>query len=179
MRTALFWLTLWLAPLVALSLSNQTLLADLGWFFARLAVVTFGGAYAVLAYMTQTVVTYHQWVDTAQMIDALGLAETMPGPLILAPQFVAMLTGQIQGAPMLALATGIVALWATFIPCFMWIFLAGPYLERISARPRLAAALQGITAAVAGVILNLSDWFALHVLFAQISPLSAGPVTLP
>lgn len=178
-RTALIWLTLWLAPLLALSFSNQTLLADLGWFFARLAVVTFGGAYAVLAYMTQTVVTHYHWIDTAQMIDALGLAETTPGPLILVTQFVAMLTGQFQGGPMLALAAGLVALWATFIPCFMWIFLAGPYLERISARPRLAAALQAITAAVVGVILNLSVWFALHVLFAQIGQLKIGALSLP
>jgi len=123
LRTAALWLTLWLAPLILLTLSGQTLLADMGWFFARLAVVTFGGAYSVLAYMTQTVVDQYGWITTPQMIDALGLAETTPGPLILVTQFVAMLTGQMQGGLTLALMAGVVALWATFVPCFLWIFL--------------------------------------------------------
>lgn len=179
LRTALPWLALWLGPLVALSLAGPALLAQIGWFFAWLAVVTFGGAYAVLAYMTQTVVETHGWITTAQMIDALGLAETTPGPLILVTQFVAMLTGQLQGGPALALAAGAVALWATFLPCFLWIFLAAPYLERLAARPRLSAALSGVTAAVAGVILNLSLWFALHVLFGRVATFRAGPVALP
>lgn len=178
-RTALIWLSLWLGPLIGLSLSGQTLLADLGWFFARLAVVTFGGAYAVLAYMTQTVVEQYAWVTTPQMIDALGLAETTPGPLILVTQFVAMLTGHEQGGMALALAAGAVALWATFVPCFLWIFLAGPYLEQIAARPRLSAALAGITAAVVGVIANLSVWFGLHVLFGAVVRLEDGPLSLP
>lgn len=178
-RTAIFWLTLWLLPLIAITLSGPALLADIGWVFAQLAVVTFGGAYAVLAYMTQTVVDQFQWISTAQMIDALGLAETTPGPLILVTQFVAMLTGQLNGGLQLALAAGAVALWATFVPCFLWIFLAAPYLNHIAARPRLAAALKAITAAVIGVILNLSVWFALHVLFDQVSPWTAGPITLP
>ncbi len=178
-RTAVIWLSLWLIPLVTLSLTGQTLLADLGWFFARLAVVTFGGAYAVLAYMTQTVVDTYQWINTDQMIDALGLAETTPGPLILVTQFVAMLTGQVAGGAPLALAAGIVALWATFVPCFLWIFLAGPYLDRIAARPRLAAAMRGITAAVVGVILNLSVWFGMNVLFGSVNGWSWGPVSMP
>ncbi len=179
LRTLAIWLPLWLGPLVLLSLSGADLLARLGWFFAWLAVVTFGGAYAVLAYMTQTVVETYGWISTAQMIDALGLAETTPGPLILVTQFVAMLAGQLQGGPGLALAAGAVALWATFVPCFLWIFLAGPYLERIAARPRLSAAMNGISAAVVGVILNLSVWFALHVLFREVTPLSAGLLRLP
>ncbi|GAA6192583.1 chromate efflux transporter [Phaeobacter sp. NW0010-22] len=178
-RTAIFWLSLWLLPLVAITVSGPVLLADIGWFFAQLAVVTFGGAYAVLAYMTQTVVDQFNWISTAQMIDALGLAETTPGPLILVTQFVAMLTGQLNGGPQLALAAGAVALWATFVPCFLWIFLAAPYLDHIAARPRLAAALRAITAAVVGVILNLSVWFALHVLFDQVSPWNAGPISIP
>jgi chromate transporter len=178
-RVATLWLGLWLGPLVALSLAGPQLLADLGWFFARLAVVSFGGAYAVLTYMTQTVVQEHGWISTAQMIDALGLAETTPGPLILVTQFVAMLAGHQAGGVGLALAAGAVALWATFVPCFLWIFLAGPHLDRIAARPRLAAALEAITAAVVGVILNLSIWFALHVLFAELGRLSAGPMALP
>lgn len=178
-RTGALWLMLWLGPLLALNLSGQKLLSDLGWFFARLAVVTFGGAYAVLAYMTQTVVDKHQWISTDQMIDALGLAETTPGPLILVTQFVAMLTGQISGGATLAIAAGMVALWATFVPCFLWIFLAAPYLDQLAARPRLSAALHGITAAVVGVILNLSVWFGLNVLFAEVPNQSWGPVTLP
>ncbi len=178
-RTLAIWLPLWLGPLVVLQITGPDLLADIGRFFAWLAVVTFGGAYAVLAYMTQTVVDQFGWIDTAQMIDALGLAETTPGPLILVTQFVAMLTGQLQGGTGLALAAGAVALWVTFVPCFMWIFLAGPYLEQLSARPRLSAALQSITAAVVGVILNLSLWFALHVIFRDVVRLEIGPMTLP
>lgn len=179
LRTAGVWLLLWLAPLMMLSLSGQRFLSDIGWFFAKLAVVTFGGAYAVLAYMTQTVVQDYHWVTTDQMIDALGLAETTPGPLILVTQFVAMLSGHLSGGVTLALAAGAVALWATFVPCFLWIFLAGPYLEQISARPRLSAALQTITAAVVGVILNLSVWFALHVLFDQVTTYHIGPAQFP
>ncbi len=178
LRTASVWLTLWLGPLIILSLSGPKLLSDLGWFFARLAIVTFGGAYAVLAYMTQTVVDKYHWISTDQMIDALGLAETTPGPLILVTQFVAMLSGQISGGPALAIAAGIVSLWATFVPCFLWIFLAAPYLEWISARPRLSSALHGITAAVVGVILNLSVWFAMNVVFGSVSQRALGPITV-
>lgn len=178
-HTVAIWLPLWLGPLFVLSLTGQQLLSDLGWFFARLAVVTFGGAYAVLAYMTQTVVDQYNWISTDQMIDALGLAETTPGPLILVTQFVAMLTGQLSGGPLLALAAGAVALWATFVPCFLWIFLAAPFLDHLAARPRLSAALQGITAAVVGVILNLSVWFALNVLFDSVSQKAWGPIVVP
>lgn len=179
LRTLLLWGGLWLVPLVTLTLTGPDLLADIGWFFAWLAVVTFGGAYAVLAYMTQTIVEQFGWISTAQMIDALGLAETTPGPLILVTQFVAMLTGHLNGGTGLALAAGAVALWATFVPCFLWIFLAGPYLDRLSARPRLSAALSGVTAAVVGVILNLSVWFALHVWFGTVTTLRVGPAALP
>ncbi len=178
-RTGLTWVTLWLAPLILLSLTGQKLLADLGWFFARLAVVTFGGAYAVLAYMTQTVVDKYQWISTPQMIDALGLAETTPGPLILVTQFVAMLTGQADGGFPLALAAGAVALWATFVPCFLWIFMAAPYLDHLASRPRLSAALNGITAAVVGVILNLSVWFGLNVLFHNVPQKTWGFFSFP
>ena len=179
LATAAVWLSIWLVPLFWLDLSGAGLLADIGWFFAKLAVVTFGGAYAVLGYMTQAVVQEYGWITTAQMIDALGLAETTPGPLILVTQFVAMLSGQIAGGPGLALAAGVVALWATFVPCFLWIFLAGPYLDRIAARPRLQAALNAITAAVVGVILNLSVWFALHVVFAHVELQTFGAFRLP
>lgn len=178
-RTCLIWITLWLTPLFLLSIAGAKLLSDLGWFFARLAVVTFGGAYAVLAYMTQTVVQRYEWITTNQMIDALGLAETTPGPLILVTQFVAMLTGQTTAGLPLAMAAGIVALWATFVPCFLWIFLTAPYLDQLAARPRLSAALHGITAAVVGVILNLSLWFALHVFFTDVTEIAWGLVRLP
>ena len=178
-RTIVIWGMLWLAPLAVLAALDQTFLTQLGLFFAKLAVVTFGGAYAVLAYMTQTVVSDYGWITTAQMIDALGLAETTPGPLILVTEFVALLAGFHQGGTGLALAAGLVALWATFVPCFLWIFLAGPYLDQIAARPRLAAALQAITAAVVGVILNLSLWFALHVLFGTVTQTRIGPLSLP
>ena len=176
---AIGFLALWLMPLVFLSLADRPLLADIGWFFAKLAVVTFGGAYAVLAYMTQVVVQDFGWITTAQMIDALGLAETTPGPLILVTQFVAMLAGHSAGGMSLALTAGFVALWATFAPCFLWIFVAGPYVEHLENRPRLSAALQAISAAVAGVILNLSVWFALHVLFADVTPRTFGSVSAP
>ncbi|MEM8730090.1 MAG: chromate efflux transporter [Pseudomonadota bacterium] len=179
LRTAAIWLGLWLVPLMGLSLAGPPLLADIGWFFAWLAVVTFGGAYAVLAYMTQTVVEQYGWISTPQMIDALGLAETTPGPLILVTEFVAMLAGYLSGGAGLALAAGVVALWATFVPCFLWIFMAGPYLDRLASKPRLTAALGGVTAAVVGVILNLSVWFALHVLFQSMGRLRIGPLSLP
>ena len=163
--TLLIWGSLWATPLAVLWALDQTFLLTLGLFFSKLAVVTFGGAYAVLAYMTQTVVQDYGWIDTDQMIDALGLAETTPGPLILVTQFVAMLAGFAQTGLPGALAAGLLALWVTFTPCFLWIFLAGPHLDRIAGQPRLAGALQAITAAVVGVIANLSVWFALHVFF--------------
>lgn len=163
-----FWGALWALPIVVLMLLGDEFLLQVSLFFSKLAVVTFGGAYAVLAYMTQTVVSDYGWITTAQMIDALGLAETTPGPLILVTQFVAMLAGFAEGGVALAVTAGAIALWVTFIPCFLWIFLAAPYLDAISGKPRIAAALSGITAAVVGVILNLALWFAIHVLFGTV-----------
>ena len=173
------WVALWASPLMFVWGMGNEFLLKIGLFFSKLAVVTFGGAYAVLAYMTQTVVDQYHWITTAQMIDALGLAETTPGPLILVTQFVAMLSAYLDGGASLAALAGLVALWATFVPCFLWIFTAAPYLDHIAGRPRPAAALAAITAAVVGVILNLSLWFALHVLFSDVSVLRAGPVSLP
>ena len=177
--TLLIWTALWAAPLILLWSMDQVFLLQLGLFFSKLAVVTFGGAYAVLAYMTQTVVQDYGWIATDQMIDALGLAETTPGPLILVTEFVALLAGFAQSGLSGAVAAGMVALWVTFTPCFLWIFLAGPYLERISAQPRLAGALKAITAAVVGVIANLSIWFALHVLFDIVQPDALLAIPLP
>ena len=142
-------------------------LLDLALFFGKLALVTFGGAYAVLAYMTQEVVQAQGWITTAEMIDALGLAETTPGPLILVTQFVGHLAGFNEtGWAGFALA-GALTLWMTFTPCFLWIFAGAPYLEQITARPRIGAALSAVAAAVVGVIANLSVWFGIGVLFAQ------------
>ncbi|MBW4708154.1 chromate efflux transporter [Roseobacter sp. YSTF-M11] len=168
LRTLVIWTGLWSAPVFALWATDQVFLTQIALFFSKLAVVTFGGAYAVLAYMTQTVVQDFGWITTDEMIDALGLAETTPGPLILVTEFVALLAGFAKGGIGMAVAAGAVALWVTFTPCFLWIFLAGPYLDKIAARPRLSAAMNAITAAVVGVILNLAIWFAIHVLFDQI-----------
>lgn len=176
LRTAALWLALWLAPLALLLALEDGLLADLALFFSTLAVVSFGGAYAVLAYMTQAVVTDFGWLDTAQMIDALGLAETTPGPLILVTQFVGILAGIAQGGVALGIAAGIVTLWMTFTPCFLWIMTCAPHIEALSHHPRLGGALSAITAAVVGVILNLSLWFALHVMFDEVALTAFGPL---
>lgn len=167
-RTTALWGTLWAAPLAALWALDSDFLLQLGLFFSKLAIVTFGGAYAVLGYMTQTVVSDFGWITTEQMIDALGLAETTPGPLILVTQFVALLAGFAQSGINGAIAAGLLALWVTFTPCFLWIFLAGPCLDKISAQPRLSAGLTAITAAAVGVIANLTLWFAIHVLFTTV-----------
>lgn len=176
LRSLLVWGGLWLAPILALWLTDQAFLTEIALFFSKLAVVTFGGAYAVLAYMTQSVVQDFGWISTREMIDALGLAETTPGPLILVTEFVAFLAGYAQGGLGQALAAAGLALWVTFIPCFLWIFLAGPFIDQLGAKPKLAAALSSITAAVVGVILNLSLWFALHVVFADIHRWGALPL---
>ncbi|MEH6834584.1 MULTISPECIES: chromate efflux transporter [Falsihalocynthiibacter] len=177
-RTIAIWGSLWLFPLLLLHLTGAKLLTSIGLFFSKLAVVTFGGAYAVLAYMTQEVVVQKGWISTATMMDGLGLAETTPGPLILVTEFVGFQAAFNAGGLWLGIAGAIVALWTTFIPCFLWIFTAAPYLAQISSRPRLAAALSGITAAVVGVIFNLSIWFALHVVFERVTPTSLGPIHL-
>lgn len=179
LRTVTLWLALWLIPLALIGpLTGLPLLTDIGSFFARLAIVTFGGAYAVLAYMAQDAVTGQGWLTAAQMMDGLGLAETTPGPLILVTQFVGFLAGHGAGGLGLAIIAALVTLWATFVPCFLWIFAGAPYIAWIGGQPRLQGALAGITAAVVGVILNLSVWFALHVLFAQVSRVNAGPLGL-
>jgi len=169
LRTILIWLAVWLLPLLLLWLmAPQGLLSALGIFFSKLAVVTFGGAYAVLAYMAQEVVGLRGWLTAAQMMDGLGLAETTPGPLILVTQFVGFLAAYKQSGYALAIAATAVTLWATFVPCFLWIFAGAPYVEWLATRPKLTGALDAITAAVVGVILNLSIWFGLHVFFGNV-----------
>ena len=181
--TIAIWLVIWLLPLFALAavVGNDNILVQLGWFFSKLAVVTFGGAYAVLAYMGQDVVVRFGWLEAGQMMDGLGLAETTPGPLILVTEFVGFLAAyQHQAAaswPM-ALAGAAVTLWVTFAPCFLWIFAGAPYIEWINAQPRLKGALDGITAAVVGVILNLALWFGLHVFFGTVTREQLGPLQL-
>ena len=167
-RTLTIWLALWLVPLALLLQIEGGLLAQIGVFFSKLAVVTFGGAYAVLAYMTQTVVQDFGWLTTDQMMDGLGLAETTPGPLILVTEFVGYLAAHKAGGMPVGIMAAIVTLWMTFVPCFLWIFTGAPYLEWIASRPRLTGALAAITASVVGVILNLSVWFAAHVFFRQV-----------
>ena len=164
------WGSIWLGPLWLLTgqVGEAYLLSKLGVFFSKLALVTFGGAYAVLAYMAQDVVQLHGWLDAGQMMTGLGLAETTPGPLILVTEFVGFMAAFNQGGLAMGVMGACVALWMTFAPCFLWIFVGGPYLEWIIARPRLKGALSAITAAVVGVIFNLSLWFALHVFFTKV-----------
>ncbi|MDE2404987.1 MAG: chromate efflux transporter [Sphingomonadales bacterium] len=172
LRTALTWLAVWWAPmaLVLVTLGRGHMLWQVGTFFARLAVVSFGGAYAVLSYMAQAAVAQHGWLSAADMANGLALAETTPGPLILVTQFVGFLAGWHAPAPFAPLAGALLAAalttWMTFAPCFVWIFTAAPWMERLEHTPRLHAALSAITAAVVGVIGQLTLWFASHVLFA-------------
>ncbi len=168
----------WACPLILVWLWDQAFLIEVGVFFSKLAVVTFGGAYAVLAYMTQEVVVSYAWLSTAQMMDALGLAETTPGPLILVTQFVGMIAGLSQGGVTMALLAGMLTLWVTFVPCFIWIFAGAPLIDWLDGQPRLRGALAGITAAVVGVIGNLSLWFALHVFFGQLEMINWGPIRM-
>jgi len=186
LTTILLWSVIWLAPLVAVALifGSDHVLAKLSVFFAQLAIVTFGGAYAVLAYMAQDVVQLHGWLQPGEMLDGLGLAETTPGPLILVTEFVGFLAAfrQGDGSPlMMGLLGALVTLWATFVPSFMFIFAGAPYIEKLKSAPKLKGALSAITAAVVGVILNLSVWFAFHVLFRQVDSYQLGPlhVTVP
>ncbi len=166
----------WGIPLGLLGLFERGLLWEMALFFSNLAIVTFGGAYAVLAAMTQTVVNDKGWLTLPQMIDALGLAETTPGPLILVTEFVGYLTAYKQGGLWFGVAGAVVTLWMTFVPCFLWVFAGAPYIARLSQMPRLSGALAAITAAVVGVIANLSLWFAAHVAFDKVGELSMGPV---
>ncbi len=177
-RTIALWLAIWWAPVGLLWAAGATFLTEIGLFFGKLAVVTFGGAYAVLAWMTQAAVSEQGWLSTAQMMDGLGLAETTPGPLILVTEFVGFLAGFAAGGVPLAIAAAMLTLWVTFVPCYLWIFTGAPYIEWIATRPRLKGALAAITAAVVGVVANLSLWFALHVFFADLHVVKTGPLTL-
>ncbi len=181
LRTVAIWTAIWLLPLLALAaaLGPSHVLTELAWLYSKLAMVTFGGAYAVLTYLAQEVVQTYRWLTPGEMLDALGLAETTPGPLILVTEFVGTLAAfRHGGGPpiLMGILGALVTLWATFAPCFLWIFAGAPYIERLNAIPALRSALSAITAAVVGVILNLTVWFALHVLFARHTRVTFGPV---
>jgi len=178
-KTAAVWLAIWLLPLAALVGLVGGRLAEIGLFFSKLAVLTFGGAYAVLAWMAQEVVEDKGWLTLTQMMDGLGLAETTPGPLILVNQFVGFMAADQVGGWQMGLAGAAIALWMTFVPSFLFIFTGAPFIDRLTHMPRLSGALAAITAAVVGVIANLSLWFALQVLFAAVPDVSYGILNLP
>ena len=180
LRAAIVCAVLWLAPVICLHgwLGAGHIYVQQGMFFSQVAVVTFGGAYAVLSYMAQQTVGHYGWLSAGEMLDGLGMAETTPGPLIMVTQFVGFIgayrsPGMLD--PMLAGTLGaLVTTWVTFAPCFLWIFLGAPYIEALRGNRLLATALTGITAAVVGVVLNLAIWFGLRVMFTDLVE-----VTLP
>ncbi len=184
-RISILFAVVWLGPTlwVLAALGGEDVFARIGVFFSKLAVVTFGGAYSVLAYVAQQAVETYGWVTAGEMLDGLGLAETTPGPLIMVTQFVGFLAafrdpGQLS--PMTAgVLGGLLTTWATFAPSFFLIFLGAPYIEALRQNKALSAALAAITAAVVGVVLNLAVWFAVHVVFARVGEVRAGPARMP
>ena len=174
LRVAAIWLTLWLTPVIALLLllGSDNVFSQIAVFFSKMAIVTFGGAYAVLVYVAQQAVDHYQWLKPGEMLDGLGMAETTPGPLIMVLQFVGFMAAFREAgalSPMLAgTLGGLLATWVTFAPCFLWIFLGAPFIEKLRGNKSLSAALSAITAAVVGVILNLAIWFAIHTIFREV-----------
>ncbi len=184
LQTIMAWALIWALPmvLVFVTLGPDHVLWDIGAFFSKLAIVTFGGAYAVLAYMAQEAVQTHGWLQAREMADGLGLAETTPGPLILVTQHVGFLAAFHAPAPFSPLIAGLLGAglttWVTFAPCFLWIFTFAPWIERLRHAMRLKGGLSALTAAIVGVIANLSLWFALHVLFARVETTQWGMLRL-
>lgn len=185
LRTSTILLFLWLAPTAALLLlfGADNVFSNIAVFFSKMAVVTFGGAYAVLAYVAQAAVDTHGWLQPGEMLDGLGMAETTPGPLIIVTQFVGFM-GAFRDpgtlSPLIAGTLGaMLTTWVTFVPCFVWIFLSAPHVERLRENVALSAALTAITAAVVGVVLNLAVWFAMHVVFREVGTYSGGPLHVP
>jgi chromate transporter len=184
LRVAALGLALWWIPVGALAWSGAggAVFAQIAFFFSKLAVVTFGGAYAVLSYMAQQAVESYGWLSPREMLDGLGMAETTPGPLIQVVQFVGFLgayrsPGELP--PWLAgTLAAVLTTWVTYVPCFLWIFLGAPWIERLRESALLRGALAGITAAVVGVVLNLAVWFSLHTLFASVGEARFGPLVL-
>jgi chromate transporter len=175
-RAGLVALAMWLWP-VAL-LYGAGVYGDIAWFFSKMAVVTFGGAYAVLAYVAQEAVEHYRWLTAPEMLVGLGLAETTPGPLILVLQFVGFLAGYRADGVAGGVGASVLTLWVTFAPCFAWIFLGAPFVERMHEAPRLKGALAGVTAAVVGVIANLALWFGLRVAFGEVNRVPIGPAAV-
>ncbi|WP_349437487.1 chromate efflux transporter [Pararhizobium sp. A13] len=179
------WAALWSAPFVIIGaiLGFDNVYAAIGLFFSKMAVVTFGGAYAVLAYVAQQAVETYHWLKPGEMLDGLALAETTPGPLVLVLSFVGFMAAFRTPLGLDPLWAGMLgatlATWVTFIPCFLWIFLGAPYVETLRNNRALSGALAAISAAVTGVILNLALWFGLHVLFAEVSRYAFGPLSMP
>jgi chromate transporter len=176
LRASSIWLALWLVPVILLliTLGRGNVFTEIAVFFSKMAVVTFGGAYAVLAYVAQQAVENYGWLKPGEMLDGLGMAETTPGPLIMVLQFVGFMAAyRDPGAlsPMMAgTLGGLLATWVTFIPCFLWIFLGAPFVEVLRDNKAVSGALSTITAAVVGVVLNLAIWFALHTIFREVRP---------
>jgi chromate transporter len=183
LRISAVFLLLWLVPVAALAaaLGPDDVFTRIGLFFSQMAVVTFGGAYAVLAYVAQQAVETYRWLAPGEMLDGLGMAETTPGPLIMVTQFVGFMGAYRDPGgldPMLAgTLGGLLATWVTFTPCFLWIFLGAPFIERLRGNRTLAASLSVITAAIVGVVLNLAIWFALHTLFLEVRRVDQGPLS--
>ena len=174
LRVLFVCLVLWFGPiaLLALALGPADVFVQQGLFFSKVAVVTFGGAYAVLAYVAQQAVEFYGWLQPGEMLDGLGMAETTPGPLIMVLEFVGFLGAYRDPGALDPLVAGVLGAvlttWVTFVPCFLWIFLGAPYVEKLRGNPALSTALSGITAAVVGVVFNLAVWFALHVIFGKL-----------
>ncbi|MBL0924823.1 MAG: chromate efflux transporter [Sphingomonadaceae bacterium] len=184
LKAVSIWGIIWAAPLILVlaTVGRDHVLWDIGSFFSQLAIVTFGGAYAVLAYMAQEAVQGFGWLNAGEMADGLGLAETTPGPLIMVTQFVGYLAAFRAPEPFTPLVAGIIGAglttWVTFAPCFLWIFAFAPWIERMENSKWLKGGLATLTAAVVGVIANLSVWFALHVFFASVDERRFGPLRL-
>jgi len=182
LRLLALFMVLWFGPVLALAswFGEDSIFVREGLFFSRMAVVTFGGAYSVLAYVAQAAVEGFGWLQPGEMLDGLGMAETTPGPLIMVLEFVGFLAAFRDPSGLSPLAAGalgaVITTWVTFVPCFMFIFLGAPYVERLRGNRGWAAALACITAAVVGVVLNLSVWFALHVLFREVHETHTGPL---
>ncbi len=182
LRVSAVWLSLWLIPVIALLLAfgTENVFSQIAVFFSKMAMVTFGGAYAVLAYVAQQAVQHYGWLKPPEMLTGLGMAETTPGPLIMVLQFVGFIAAYRNPgtlSPLLAgTLGGLLATWVTFTPCFLWIFLGAPFVEKLRGVRALNAALSAITAAVVGVVLNLAIWFAIHTIFGVTAPVTAWPL---
>jgi chromate transporter len=179
LRASSIWLVLWLVP-VALVLWTQgeaNVFSQIAIFFSKMAMVTFGGAYAVLAYVAQQAVEHYHWLEPGEMLDGLGMAETTPGPLIMVLQFVGFMAAYRDPGGLSPIVAGtlggLLATWVTFTPCFLWIFLGAPFIEVMRGNKALAGSLSAITAAVVGVVLNLAIWFAIHTVFREVRPFQA------